>query len=347
MNNDYLRLNNSELKSDKSVNIYSAKHSKVKNVESNLSKSALSIIIDEVYSSGDSVEFINENTVEKPKILDSIIFSFVFLLVIIAITFVCTVTKDLILILCLSVLLAMFVPVSLLYFFYRLDVRGKLKFSSLIYYMLLGGVFLICIDFVFKTSMNQAFNDYLSNVSVRCLVELIGIFLISFFIVRGKFNRARTSAILITCAVSAGFALTKSLYGNFMSLFVDADVETNLGFFDYGMRLGAIINHEGFIGLSFDNLLSTASSLSFLQPMIFMFVAIIFIDVLETEDWSITKRAISSIFAFIFCATAYILTSVYTSFSVLSLLYKSLSIIFVLYLFVKTINDCIKSEKYK
>ncbi len=347
MNNDYLRLNNDDLKSDNTVNIYSAKHSKSKTKEVSSSKSAISLLIDEIYSAGETAEFINNDAIEKPKVLGAIVFSFVFLLVIMAISFICSVVKDLMLVLCLCILFAFFVPVSILYFFYRLDVRGKLKFSSIAYYMLLGGAFLIGVEFIFNTNINQLVRGYFPNVVLRCLVELGGVLLISILIVRAKFNRARSTAILITCAVSAGFAITKGLYSNFLSMFVEVDVETNLGFFDYGMRLGAILNHDGFIGLSLENLLNEAPMTSFLQPMIFMFVAIIFIDVLETQDWSMTKRAISSIFAFIFCATTYILMSIQTSFNVLSLLYKTLSVIFVLYLFAKTVNSCIKSEKYE
>ncbi len=347
MNNEFLRLNNDELKIDKTVNFYSAKHHKVKKVQSDSSRSAISLLIDEVYSAGDTAEFITKDVVVKPKLLDPVIFSFVFLLVIMAFSFVCSAVKDLMLILCLSVMLALFVPVSLLYFFSRLDVRGKLKFSNLIYYLLLGGVFYIAVEFIFNNTINQAGYNYFSTVSLRCLVELLGVFLISSLVVRNKFNRARTTSILITCAVSAGLAITKALYSNFSSMLVDVDVETNLGFFDYGMRIGAILNQEGFIGLSLENLLSTASMSSFLQPLIFMCVAIIFIDVLETEDWSITKRTISSIFTFLFCVTTYILMSIYTPFNVLSLLYRVLSMAFVLYLFARTLNSCIKSEKYE
>lgn len=347
MNNDYLRLNNSELKTDKSVNIYSAKFTKANKTQATSSKSAISLIVDEIYSLGDTTEFISKDIVEKPKVLGTIIFSFVFLLVIMAITFVCNLVKDLMLVFLLSVLLAFFVPISLLYFFYKLDARGKLKFSSLVYYAMLGGAFIVGVEFVFNSSVVTVIRDYFTVTALRCLVELLGVVLISVLLIRSKYNRARTTSILITCAVSAGFVIVKSLYSNFLSMLVEVDVETNLGFFEYGMRLGAILNQDGFIGLSLNRLLNSSSSSCFLLPITFIFVAIIFIDVLETEDWSITKKAISSIFAFIFCATSYILISIQTSFNVLSVLYKALSIAFVLYLFARTINNCIKSEKYE
>lgn len=347
MNNEYLRLNNNELKSDKSVSIYSAKHYKVKKAKSNSSKSVISLLIDEVYSAGETAELITKDIVQKPKILDGVIFSFVFLLVIMAVSFVCTAVKDLMLTLVLSVLFALFVPISLLYFFSCLDVRGKLKFSNLAYYIMLGGVFLISVEFVFNNTINKVVHNYFSIVVLKCLIELLGVILISFLLIRNKFNIARTTSILIACAVSSGFALTKALYSNFSSLLVDVDVETNLGFFDYGMRIGAILNQDGFIGLSIENLLSTAPTSSFLQPLIFILVSIIFIDVLETEDWSTTKRTFSSIFAFIFCATTYIFMSIYTSFNFLTLLYRVLSMAFVLYMFTRTLNSCIKFESYE
>ncbi|MBE5744433.1 MAG: hypothetical protein E7358_07000 [Clostridiales bacterium] len=347
MDNNYLRLNNNELKTDKNVNIYSAKHSKIKDKEKKNSISAISMIIDEVYGVRDTAELIAKDAVEKPKILDAIIFSFVFLLFIMALTFVCNVVKDLLLLLTLCVIFALFIPISLVYFFYRLDVRGKLKFSSLFFYSLFGGAFLIFIEFTFNTMVNKAIHDYFSTVALRCLIELLGVFLISTLFIRNKFNRARTTSIMITCAVSAGFAFTKALFNNYTALLVDVDVETNLGFFEYGMRIGAILNQDGFIGLSLENLLSKSSLNSFLQPLIFMLVAIIFIDVFESEDWSITKRAVRSIFAFLFCATTYILMSIHTSFNILSMLYRALSVVFVLYLFIRTVNGCIKSENYE
>ena len=128
MNNEYLRLDNPDAKVDSTVNKYSAKTQVKRKAKKQELTSTIDLILEEVYESQNTTTLINQETVHKPKILDTIVFSFIFLIAIIFLGIVTRLSTSLLLTFILSVSSAFFIPVSFIYFFHRLDVRGKIKF---------------------------------------------------------------------------------------------------------------------------------------------------------------------------------------------------------------------------
>ena len=339
MNNDFLRLNNVTAQTDTSVNKYSVKSAQKKKTSRTDGNSALSLIIDEVYD-GDSGLIYNER-VQKPKIIDSIAFSFVYLVVIMAFMLLVEAKANLFLIYVLAIISAILVPVSLVYFFYRLDVRGRLKFSSIIYLVSVGFVVYVFIDFIFKRFVGETLSFYMYVITIRSAIELLSIVLISIFVIKNKSKCSRMTAILIACAVSSGFAVAEALSGNLSAMFVSVEVH------QLGSSVGAILNMNSFIQRSATNLLNQIADTAFLQPLMFVMLITILVKIFVNDEWSIRKRSVTIVFTFLFCAVTHALTNISTPFNVLSILYNVVSIAFTLYLFGKMLNNTIKAEKYE
>ena len=157
MNNEYLRLNNADSQQDLSVNKYSAKLNAKNKANRQRQSSALGLIIDEVYSVQEKTELIQQESVKKPKILDAVFFSFAYLISLILLAFIVKTTKNLVLLYVLAMGSSFYIPLSFIYFFYRLDVRGKLKFSSIAYCVLIGFAIYLAIDFVFEKFVLPSF----------------------------------------------------------------------------------------------------------------------------------------------------------------------------------------------
>ncbi|MBQ3235410.1 MAG: hypothetical protein IJA97_04550 [Clostridia bacterium] len=341
MNNDYLRITNPDALTDTTVNKYSAKaNAKLKSKKQNVS-STLDLIIDEVYDFSDRSELIYQESVKKPKILDAIFFSFVYLALLIIVAILVGFIKNLVLVHLLAVASAFYIPLSFIYFFSRLDVRGNVKFSTIAYCTIIGLTIYFLIDMLFDALVSPTMHFYMDMVTVRCVIELLSVVLLSVFIIEGKAKGSKSTAVLIACCISSGFALAQSLSNNFSSMLVKVDV------YMYGSSVGAIVNLESFIESSANRLIETMANSIVLEPLTFTMLAMILVNITASEEWSFGKRTVTMLFTFLFCCLTYVLTTISTPFNVLSIFYNVISLVFCIYLFIKMINSCIASEKYE
>ncbi len=339
MDKDYLRVNSEKRLADSEVNEYSVK-SKAKKNKSFEKNSAIKLIFDEIYSKSKSFD-ISKGNIKKPMLLDSIIFSLILLVLGVVLCVVAYVLREFFLLQLLVFYFSFFVPVSLLYFFYRLDVNGGIKFSMLVYCILAGVATYIISELFFANFVSETMHSYHSNVAFRCLFELLSIALICFFVIRGMQSVSGTTSLLIACAVASGFSFTKCLSENFTALLINVSVSPG------GEAVGAILNIEEFIKTSSRKIISSVATISVYRPFVFIALSVIIAKILNNDGWSLGKKTITTFFTFLFCCVTYILSSLKTSFNTLAILYNLISILFTGFLFFSAINDCIKSEKYE
>ena len=171
MDNEYLRLLNEDRLGDSEVNQYSVKKNSTKK-KLNQNNTAISLIIDEIHNKSKTLS-LSEGGVKKPKLLDSIVFS-ALLLLFGAILGVLTYTvKEFFLLELLTVYLSLFMPLSFMYFFYRLDVKESIKFSTLVYCVVVGITIFIMSELLLKILIKGEIKSYHSIVAICCLFELL------------------------------------------------------------------------------------------------------------------------------------------------------------------------------
>lgn len=338
MDKDYLRLNCESRIEDNEVNEYSVKVAlKKKKTEEN--NSTLQLIFDEIYNKGNSIAVSGANP-NKPKLLDAIAFSVIMFLFSVVLAVFTYFMRELFLLQLLVICSAVIVPISILYFFYRLDVRGNVRFSTLVYSVIVGVVIFCATELVFDRFVSQAYEWYYSVVAIRCLVELLLVSVICYLIIGNMRNKSATTPLLIACAVAVGFAFSKSLSQNFSSLLTNVNVSPS------GETVGAIVNVEDYIKNSTKNLIALFATVSVYRPFMFIALSIIIVRILTNEVSSAGKRTATSFFTFLFCSVTYILSSLQTPFNFLTFFYNLISIVFTGYLFINAINSCIKTTAY-
>ncbi len=339
MSKDFLRLKNHD-EHDSSVNKYSAKSHAKRKVNQRGENSAIGLLIDEVYDY-QSKSLISEEYVKKPKILDSIVFSFIYLAVLMLLLIFVSASTSIFSVFVLAIVSALFIPTSFVYFFYRLDARGKLRFSSVVYYFVFGFISFLIIKFAFDKIISLSTDFYFYAVTIKCIVELIVMITSSVLLVKTRANCSRTTAILITSAVASGYALAEALSNNLYAMLISVEVH------QFGSTVGALINVSSFVNASAENLISQLSTTSFLNSLLLVMLAVIITDIITTEDVPIGRRTITTLFTFLFCCMTYVLTKINTPFNTLAILYDALSLGCTLYLFARMINSCIREEKYE
>ncbi len=340
MSKDLLRLKSANSKTDLSVNKYSAKENVKRKVHTRADNSTISLIVDEIYDSQSSA-LVREEQVKKPKIIECISFVFAYVIGLIVLFVLTATINNLFAVFVLAIVSALFVPLAFLYFFYKIDARGKLKFSTIAYCVWLGFLLFILIDFTFDKLLTFTMSFQFYVVTVRCIVELITIISISVIIAKSRAKYCRTSTILIGVSVSSGFALAEALGNNLNAMLIGVEV------YQFGSTVGAIINVPSYIEVSATNLMAQVSVTSFVNTLLIIMLAVITTDIITDANWSFGKRTITAIFTFLFCWITYVLTKVNTPFSALATLYDVISLGVTLYLFGRMVNSCIREEKYE
>ena len=338
MDNEYLRLLSEERQNDNEVINYSVKKNATKK-KPNQNNTAISLIFDEIYNKTNTFS-LNEASAKKPKLLDSIVFSSILLLIGVLLGVLTYILREFFLLELLVVYFSIFMPLSFMYFFYRLDVKGHTKFSTLVYCVSVGIAIFIISELLFKSLIKGEIKLYHSNVAMRCLFEFLSISLVCFFIIKSMKKVSGATTLLIACAVAAGFSFSRSLSENFTSLLINVSVSPS------GESVGAILNIESFIKTSAKNVIASFASNSVYKPFIFTSLSIIIVKISNNDVFTHKKKFITSILTLAFCYITYILSSLQTPFSVLTILYNLISLIFTAYLFINAINDCLNSEKY-
>ncbi len=332
MNNDFLRFSNQQLQNDEGVVNYCAKKEPKKKERQTSGDTALKIILDEIYSYDKTVHLSTQDSADVPKLLAPIIASGVFFLFCVLATVIAYFSAEFFTLPIVMVTYSAFVPISLLYFFYRLSASKKLKFSTIMISVVLGSLVYTTVELIFSNAVDETMHDYHSFVAGRCLLELFLVYVLSFSLIKSCKAENMATSLLIACSVASGYSIARALSENFYTLLINVEVENGAN------TVGAIINLKNFIQTSVVSLLKSFSITSIFKPCIFICLSIVSMSVLRADF----KSTVTAVFTFLFCVTTYVLTSIQTPFNVLTVLYNLISVVFTLYLFINTVNACLK-----
>ena len=183
MDNEYLRLVSEERLNDNEIIEYSVKKNLPKK-KTHHNNTAISLIFDEIYNRSSAFS-LDQASPKKPKLLDSIVFSSIILLIGVLLGVLSYIVREFFLLELLIFYLSMFMPLSFMYFFYRLDVKGNTKFSTLVYCVSVGIAIFIISELLFESLIKGEIKSYHSNVAIRCLFEFLSISIVCFFIIKG------------------------------------------------------------------------------------------------------------------------------------------------------------------
>lgn len=340
MDNEYLRLANPDLKNDETVNSYSAKSNKVK-INNKSSASAIGFIIEELNSGKIDEPIRIEMPVEKPKILDCFTLAVIFILVCVTLSVLALTFNELFLLQPLIVVLALTVPISSIYFFYRLDVRSKTPISSVIFYFLIGAFIYVIIELFYVKLIFEPFKENYSFVWTRCLVELLVVVLTAVIIAKTSKKHALSSVMMVACAVAGGFVSARAL----SELTISSMLSVNL--FGSGSSVGAIVNTKAMLEASIENLVFSSINIAVYEALMFISLNVIISKMVCDNEITGVKKNLNSLFVFLFCGVTYALSMLSTPFSFLKMIYNLTAILITGYLLYKVVNDCIKSEIYE
>ena len=163
------------------------------------------------------------------------------------------------------------IPISMVFFFYRLNTRWKIKTSLIAQLFAIGvGAYLI-LNVVFDKLIKYS-NNYVNLVMpIKSVVEISVILLIVGFAVKGIKRYNVMSVLLISCIVSAGFSASKSMVEMFETLFIRVQISNN----GITSAVGAIINSPESVKISIKTLLRSLLNISVFKSAIFISLTVI------------------------------------------------------------------------
>jgi hypothetical protein len=114
----------------------------------------------------------------------------------------------------------------------------------------------------------------------------------------------------------------------------------------HGFSIGGIINTNELIAISISKVLNSFFAVCIFEPFVLISLVIIMVDIF-TNDKLLGRNSVIAFFTSLFCFVTYILISIHTPSNYLAYVYNIISIILIINLLVKIVNDCIKFENYE
>ena len=208
-------------------------------------------------------------------------------------------------------------------------------------YSFISGIFIyFVIDFFFGKFISSSTHAFYSIVSVRCIIELLTIVIVSIFIIKLNTKGAKSTAFLVGALVASGFQFANGINKCFSSMLIEVDV------LNFGFSIGGIINANELVSVSINNVIDRCLGVCVFEPFVFISLIVIMVDIF-TSDKVLGKNSAIVFFTSLFCFVTYIITSIKTPFGYLAYIYNIIAIILIVNLLYKIVNDAIKLETYE
>lgn len=342
MNNDVLRVENFK-DEDLSVNSSHFKNDSNKNSIDAKKTTLISLIKDEYKDKGN-----NYNSLilaPKPKIFSTIILALSLILLIVALSVFCYQTKDILYAVVLAIICALTMPLSLTYFFNKLDTKSNFSFLSTLKMFGLGAL-VYCLSNALYQSVIETTNysGYLI-VFARCIIEMLSILIITALFYKQNIKTGTITLMFIACAVASGFSAFKSFSTMFNSLFIKIQI-----FDGQSLSVAAIVNTGSWANRSINALFKTIGYYGFYQPLIFVALNVIIAFSLNyyfNKKSRASEAKTSNLLIIITCLLINALISVNTSILFFEIIYNASAVLFTAYMFYEVLEFSIKNEKYK
>ncbi|MBR5439036.1 MAG: hypothetical protein IKV61_02345 [Clostridia bacterium] len=342
MEKDILRVENFK---DANANINSShfKNAVDKKIVENQNTSIATLIRDELASDDNSPTTLSLTT--KPKIFSTFILAVSLIVASVLLALFCYFTKEIYFAVLLAGVCSIIIPMTLTYFFSKLDTRGELSILFILKTFALGALAYCVLEIVFTNIVELInYSGYLTSLT-KCLVDMAVVTLITALLYSQNKKTGTITLMLIACTVASGFSTFKSFTTMFNSLFIKVQI-----FDGQSLSVGAIINTGNWATRSINSLLKTTVYYGLYQPLIFTSLNVIIGFSLNyyfnKKSRDIDNRT-SNLLIIITCLLINALISVSTSIIFFEIIYNVCAILFTAYMFYEVLDYSIKNEKYK
>lgn len=343
MENDILRVENFK-DADESVNSSHFKNNKNITSLKASKNSIMKLIYDEkVDFKSHAIE--NSKLAPKPKLFSSIILALSLFVANLILAVTCFVTKEISFAVACAVLFSITVPLSLTYFFYRLDTRSNFSFLNVLKTFAVGALAFGVLEIAFKKLIPSTLQFNNLVVIAKSLIDMAVVLIITIlFYKQGKKTGAIT-LMFIACTVASGFSTFKSFLTTFDSLFIKVQI-----FDGQSMSVGAIINTGEWANRSMTALFKTLFYHGFYTPLMFTMLNVIIgfsLNYYFNKTARESENGTSNLFVIIICILINALISVGTSIRFFEIVYNVCAVLFTAYMIYEVLDYSIKNEKYE
>lgn len=284
--------------------------------------------------------------VDKPKLFEPVALAILQVVITAILALVCYIVGSLYIVPPLLVLTSISVPLTMMFFLYRLNTRKDVTFFTIAKLMLVGAFIHIVISYAFDILSTNFFGASFVITAIKCAFELICCAVVTLITVNSSKNNNYMSVLVIAGSVAAGFVVSRISIDLFNTLFIRTQVN-NGSVIEY---MGAIINNAELGKESVRNIVVSVFYVGFFKPLIFMFLTISNGFALKFISVKNKFTSISNVMGgFIYPLTIvlYSLSEFLSTISFLQIIYNVLALGFSLYAFIGVVEYCIKTELYK
>ena len=342
MGNEFLRLENkSNLDDTVSTVSFGEKPLKKNDGETN---TLLNFFRSERVDFNEKLVLEDKVPVEKPKLYECVSLLIELIIISALLIYFCLSVNNLFFSVILIVFTGMILPISMVFFFYKLNTRWKIPTTLLINLFIVGLCAYLIVDVVLDRFILYTLNYANIVVPIKNTVEIGIVILIIGFVVKYVKKYNVFSVLLIACIVSAGFSAGKSMVEMFEVMFVRVQV-TNGGITS---AVGAIINSDESVRISIKTLLHNLLNISVFKPAIFISLAVIngFVIRYLLFRKNNEKSPLSLIFLFFFTIILMAFSSINSSILFLQVIYTAVCVITTAYALYQVVEHSIKNENY-
>ncbi len=342
MSNDILRHKNKSTV-DNSVSVASFGDKKVRTTEEK-SNSLLSFFRSERIGFNEKLALEDAVPVEKPKLYEPMSLFIELIAISALLIYFCISVNNVFMTVVLMCLSSLIIPVTMVFFFYRLNTRWKMKTSLIVQLASLGVGSSLVLDVVFDKLINYSFNYANWVLPVRNVVDICIVLLIVGFVLKGIKQYSVMSVLLVASIISAGFSASKSMLQLFEVMFVRVQVTNN----GITTAVGAIINTPESVKISITALLHNLLNISIFKPTIFISLTVINGFVLRHIFFrkSGEKYPLGTVFLFCFTLIITAFSSIVSSIKFLQVLYTIICVVATGYALYQVVEQSIKQENY-
>ena len=306
--------------------------------------SLISFFTDEKKAVQEKLALEDSKPVQKPKLGGSTTIFIELLVITILLLYFCISVNNVFFMSVLIFIASAIMPITMVYFFNKLNTRGRLRLSTVIRLLATGVITYLILDFLFDKFFLDSSNYAYIFTSIRSIVELVVILFIVGFTLKALKQHNIMTVLYIASILSAGFALSRSLVEMFEVMFIRIQISQN----GVISAVGAIINSTESAKYSIDALIENIFYIGFFKP--FVFISLTVINGFALRFLFYNKNGEQNPFGLIVLLVFSLVTigfsSLTSSINFLQILYTVCTIIVTGFALYHVIENSIKTENY-
>lgn len=345
MDNEFLRYKNKPNFKSEDVSYASFGKNDNKNLKVKTADSLLSFLKEENVTNNENVLLEESAPIEKPKLGDAVNLFINLLVINVLLVYFCSLLNNILFVFTLVFLSSITIPISMIYFFYKLNTRSKINVLTVIKLLAVGALIFFIFGNVLDRALITNVNYNYIVTSIKSGLEFITVLLVCWLAVKNLKYKDIMSVMYVVSVVSGGYVMARSMVELVEIVFIRVQITDN----GVVSAVGAIINNSESVKLSIEALIKNIPYLAVYKSALFMSIMVISgfaLKHLMFKNYNyLTPLNLWLVMAFSLIVNAFSLLT--PSIMFLRGLYIIFSILITLYVLFRVIDYSIKTENYK